>query len=416
MQSTWTISKLTALNTTQVYACDGRPILNAPRGEGFVRFVCAPFGYLDFDASDHHEGGLIYLQLTVDGQSLILGADAELILEFDGEAFELQTTHGGGFSGRLKPLPRLHGETTEAFHEMMRIGIVPYQDPPPPAVQKTNAEIQALGDQYFPDNSYRFELAMSLYDWTSSDFIRQDLFNQLQYTSVPGCPLDLATMARVIFGCSYPGYSYKDANFMNQFLMTPATSEQEIYDQLLTVYERIKPLAIAEMNVYSNAVVALEPPTVAEYPQLYRGAMSMSGGYNTGDFAPSMFEFPGNAGPTDEPLYQAFEEALQGILSVGSVITTKGPWSFSNDMDGAKQWQNGILITLNPPEGATVWPGCADITKFSINPQTFEIDMPPPTRYRIDDYEWITITKKNGESQRVCHFTMTLLGYCVEPF
>lgn len=358
--------------------------------------------------------GLIYLQLTVDGQSLILGADAELTLEIDREAFQLQTTHGGAIRGRLQPMPPLAGETIEAFQEMMRIGIVPYKDAPPPAVPKTDAQIQALGDQYFPGNPYRFDLAMSLYDWTSSDFIRQDLFNQLQYTAVPGHPLDLRTMARVIFGCSYPGYSYKDANFMNQFLMRPATSEQDIYDQLLTVYERIKPLAIAEMKVYENAVLALEPPRVDLYPQLYRGAMSMSGGYNTGDFSPSMFEFPGNAGPTDEPLYQLFDDALNGILSVGSVITTKGPWSFSNDMDGAKKWQNGILITLNPPPGATVWPGCADITQFSINPQTFEIDMPPPTRYRIDDYEWITITK-NGEPQRVCHFTMTLLGYCVEP-
>lgn len=101
MQTTWTISTLTAPQTTQVYACDGRPILNAPRVAGFVRLVCAPFGYLDFSASDHHEGGLIYLQLTVDGQSLILEADAELILEINGESFQLQTTHGGGFSGPL---------------------------------------------------------------------------------------------------------------------------------------------------------------------------------------------------------------------------------------------------------------------------------------------------------------------------
>jgi len=188
---------------------------------------------------------------------------------------------------------------------MMDLKIVPYQDPPSPAVPKTNAELQALGDQYFPGNPYNFDYAMS-----------------------------------------------------------------------------------------------------------------MSGGYDTGDFAPSMFEFPGNAGPTTEPLYQALDDALNGTLQKGAVITTKGPWSFSNDKAGAEVWQNGILITLNPPEGATVWPGCADITKFSINPKTFEIDMPPPSRYRIDDYAWETIeVKRNGVivQEWVCHFTMTLLGYCVEP-
>lgn len=169
-------------------------------------------------------------------------------------------------------------------------------------------------------------------------------------------------------------------------------------------------MAIAEMNVQVDALLALEPPSVAEYPQLYRGAMPLSGGYNPGDFAPSLFEFSGNAGPTTDPLYQAFDDALNGILQPGKIITTKGPWSFSNDEAGAKVWQNGILITLNPPAGAVAWPSCADITPFSLNPDTFEVNMPPVTRYRIDAYEWITIKDKP-----VCHFSMTHLGYSVEP-
>ena len=36
--------------------------------------------------------------------------------------------------------------------------------------------------------------------------------------------------------------------------------------------------------------------------------------------------------------------------------------------------------------------------------------MPPPTRYRIESYEWITI------KENLCaHMTMTHLGYCAEP-
>jgi len=193
--------------------------------------------------------------------------------------------------------------------------------------------------------------------------------------------------------------------------MKPATSEDDVYTQLLGVYQTIHPLAIAEMNVQILALLGLPQPTTAQYPQLYRGAMPMSGGYNTSDFSPSFYEFPGNIGPTSTPLIQDLTDALGGILSEGNIITTKGPWSFSNDLDGAKVWQNGILITCNPPVGSTVWPGCADITNFSLNPDTFEINVAPVTRYRIDSYEWITINDKP-----VCSFTMTMLGYCYAPF
>lgn len=177
--------------------------------------------------------------------------------------------------------------------------IVPYQNPPS-GTPKTDADLQALTDQYFPGNAYGFDLAMALYDWTSSSFIRQDLFHQLQYTGVADHPLDLKRIENVIWNCSYPGYSHSDANFMNQFMMKPATTEANVYQQLLEVYETVKPLAIAEMNVLKIALLNLDQPTVAEYPQLYRGAMPMSGGYDTSDFSPSMFEFEGNTEPTSD--------------------------------------------------------------------------------------------------------------------
>lgn len=405
----WTIDTLFAPNATQLYACDGLPVLNAPRGDALCRVIIAPFGYIDFTSSEQHDGDLIYSELKVNGTNLIYGAEGSFSLSVNADGYIVDNGHGGSIEGALKPLPVLPGETINAFRQMIEMKIVPYQDPPSGTV-KSDAELQSLADTYFPGNPYGFDLAMALYDWTSSDFIRQDVFSQLQYTGVAGSPLDLVTMASVIWGCNYPGYSAQDANFMNQFTMQPAYSLQEVYDQLQDVAETVKPLAMAEMDVFKNAILRLNPLTVAECPYLYRGAMPMSGGYDTGDFAPSMFEFPGNEGPTFAPLYQAFSEALDGILKPGSIITTKGPWSFSNDLAGAKVWQNGILITLNPPVGAKYWPGCADITEFSLNPETFEVNMPPPTRYRIDSYEWTTI-----EDKPVCHFTMTILGYCVEP-
>lgn len=407
----WKITSLVSASSTQVYACDGSPVLNHYRGavDGVCRMVIAPYGYIDLVERDFHEGGLDYSKLSMNDQVAVIGAETSIeITVSEATGFDV-TINGASFVGQMKSLPVLPGETINAFREMIQLRIVPYQNPPS-GTPKSDADLQALADHYFTGNIYGFDYAMALYDWTSSSFIRQDLFHQLQYTAMPGSPLDLPTIARVIWNCNYPGYSAKDANFMNQFMMQPATSEADVLQQLIGVEAKLKPLAMAEMDVQVNALLALPAPTLADYPQLYRGAMPLSGGYNTGDFAPSLFEFPGNAGPTTTPLYQAFADALDGILSEGSIITTKGPWSFSNDEAGAKVWQNGILITLNPPEGAEVWPSCADITAFSLNPGTFEINMPPCTRYRIDSYEWITIKDKP-----VCHFTMTHLGYSVEP-
>lgn len=410
----WSITSLhcNGVSANNVYSCDGLPILKTLRGpEGSkYRFVVGAVGYLDIEDTGYQAGGPRAQSLLINGElTYWYDGSGTLNLTLSGAGrFEL-FGNGNALSGTLLPLPQLAGETIDNFRRMIDMKIVPYQDPPSGS-PKSDAEIAALGDQYFPDDPYRFDKAMCLYDWTTSSFIRQDLFHQLQYTEAEGNPLDLKTMAQVIFDCDYPGYTHTDANFMNQFTMKPVATEPELYDGLLEVYERVKPLAIAEMNLQIISLLCLPKPTVAAYPQLYRGAMPMTGGYDTSDFSPSMFEYPGNANTT-VPLKQALSEALDGILSEGNIITTKGPWSFSNDLDGAKVWQNGILITCNPPEGAVNWPACADITAFSLNPETFEINVPPVTRYRIDSYEWITINDKP-----VCHFTMTMLGYCVEPY
>lgn len=411
----WSFTSLTFTggDKDKVYCCDGTPILNTVRGpEGaFYRIVVGDSGYLDIRDTGHQEGGPHYWTLLINNTYRFwYDGQAALSLEVSTEgAFRISSTEGYEVSGALWPLPEIAGTTISAFKEMISMQIVPYQNPPS-GTPKNTEEIKTLADNYYPGDPFGYDKAMCLYDWTSASFIRQDLFNQLQYTNVTGAPLDLNTMARVIWGCNYPGYTAKDPHFMNAFTMQPATSEADVYSQLQGVYEKIKPLAIAEMNLQVRSLLSLPNPSVVEYPVLYRGAMPMSGGYDTSDFAPSMFECPLNSS-TDSPLVESLKDAIEGTLAVGQVITTKGPWSFSNDLDGAKVWQNGILITCLPPEEASLWPACADITAFSLNPGTFEINVPPRTRYRIEKIEWMTIQDKP-----VCHFTMTMLGYSVGPF
>lgn len=405
----WTITQIEIRPNSpkQVYACDGQPIANQNRDSdsGLCRILIGTWGYLDIVASSN--GTTSYLSFN--GQPYSYTGTASVTLTIDEAGDYTAQIDDSQITGVITPLPALAGPISEAFQEMLNLKMVPYQNPPS-GTPKTPTEIQALADQYYPGDPFGFEKAMTLYDWTSASFIRQDLFHQLRYTGLSGQPLDLTTMARVIWGCDYPGYTAKDANFMHAFLMQPATSEEDVYNQLLGTYQQVSPLAAAEMIIQEQAILDLEPVSVSAYPQLYRGAMPMAGGYDTSDFSPSMFEYPGNWGPDDIPLVQSLRDALNGTLETGRIITTKGPWSFSNDLDGAKVWQNGILITCNPPEGASFWPGSADITAFSLNPDTFEINMPPPNRYRIDSHEWITI-----QGKPVCHFTMTHLGYCATP-
>ena len=412
----WTIQTLALPQNfhDQIFACDGFPTTRHARDQqdGVCRIMVGTWGYLDIEvipAASASASTSSQAVLRIQDKSIPYEADTMLTIVVITEANVTITSQKAQVSVPLTPIPQIAGANQDRLLEMITNRWVPYQNPPS-GVPKSDSDLQALADRYYPNDAFGYDKAMCLYDWTSASFIRQDLFHQLRYTALPGEPLDLQTMARVIWGCNYPGYTAADANFMNQFDMNPATSEADVYNQLLEVHSKMQPLALAEMNVQIQALLSLPKPTVKTYPQLYRGAMPMSGGYNTSDFAPSLFEYAGNAGPATAPLIESLEEALQNILQPGKIITTKGPWSFSNDLEGAKVWQNGILITCNPPEGADTWPGCADITAFSLNPSTFEINVPPVTRYRIDSWQWITLKDKP-----VCHFTMTMLGYCGEP-
>ncbi|MFC1234948.1 hypothetical protein [Vibrio sp. F74] len=403
----WSISsvKVNSKRTTCYYVCDGLPLGEA-RGEkgGSFRLMINGLGFVDINDIGHQPDGEHYWALDLNGQRYWYGdqGNIEFVIENDGSF--LATGHGNNTSGQLQALPAVTPEVVALFKEMMDKKIVPYQNPPS-GTTKSIEELKMLGKQNYPGDPNGFDFAMCLYDWTSPDFIRTDAFNQFAYSAIKGFPLDLGSLAETIWACDYPSCTAKDANFMNMFLMKPAKSEEDVRKQLEPVATQIQKYAIAETTLQINALLKLPKVSSKEYPLLYRGGMAISG--NTlKDFAPSLREYPGNAGPITEPLTYPFEDALDDMLKPGSIITLKTPWSFSNDLNGAKVWQRGVLITCKPPEEYDEWPGGADITDFSLNPDTFEVNFPPNTRFKIESYEWIVI-----EGKPVCHFTMMMLGY-----
>lgn len=409
----WCISVFssTSIDLSKAYCCDGQPILGVRRGPegGHYRIVIGLSGYFDLIDTGHQAGGPHYWTLDIQGQTFWYDGDGQVELTVLAGG-QLQVQGGGNdFTVALSAVPPLTPLVLQEFESMLTSLLLPYQNPPT-GTPKSKAEIQTLANRWFPGNPNGFAMAMVLYDWTSADFLRMVLMHQLQYTGDAELAIDLGSMAKAIWRSRYPGYTAKDANFMNQFMMRPAESEAAVLQQLQGVWQKLYPLVNSVMTVQIHGLLNLPRLRVADYPQLYRGGMAASG-FTTDNFAPSMFEFGGNTGASHMPLVYPLDLALEGMLSVGSVITTKAPWSFSNDLAGAKVWQEGLLFTCNPPEGATYWPSGADITSFSLDPSTFEVNVPPVTRYRIESYEWIEIDNKP-----VCHFTVTMLGYAVEAF
>ena len=403
----WFISSVN-INSTRLYSsyiCDGQPLTQARGTQGKrFRLMINGMGYIDIDDMGHQTQGTHHWALNLNGQRYWCNGQGgiEFVIEVDGKFQAIG--QGNHILGQLTPLPAVTSEVLALFKEMMDKKIVPYQNPPS-GTPKSIEEIKTLAKDKYPDDANGFYFAMCLYDWTSPDFIRFDAFNQMAYTSLDTQPLDVDSLAASIWGCFYPHCTAQNTNFMNMFLMQPASSKQNVRRQLKSVAKKIQHYAIAETTLQTNALLKLPKVSTIDYPLLYRGGMAISG--NTLDnFAPSFLEFPGNKGPTTAPLLYPIEDALENMLKPGSIITTKAPWSFSNDLEGAKVWQLGILVTCKPPEGYDKWPGGADITDFSLNPETFEVNFPRDTRFLIESFEWITINDKP-----VCHFTMKMLGY-----
>lgn len=397
--------KINSQLSDNCYMCDGLPLhsVRGPEGTSF-RLMINALGYIEIKDIGHQPGGEHYWALELNGERYWYDGEGGLEITVEGDGSFQATGQGNHVVGKLVPIPAVTPQVLALFNQMMEINIVPYQNPPS-GTTKSVEELKALGEKYYPGDPNSFNFAMCLYDWTSPSFIRMDAFNQFAYTGLAGLPLDLDSMAETIWRCDYPQCTPKDADFMNMFTMKPADSQQDVRKQLGEVADQVQQYAQAETTMQINALARLPKVSTKEYPQLYRGGMAISGNI-LDNFAPSFFEFPGNDGPTSEPLTYPLEEALDGMLKSGSVITLKTPWSFSNDLDGAKVWQRGLLFTCNPPQGYDVWPGGADITDFSLNPDTFEVNFPPTTRFKIESYEWIEI-----EGKPVCHFTVTMLGY-----
>ena len=389
----WSIVSLINPGGQSVSFSDGQPVGAVRGGAGnSFRMIANGLGFLDFTDTGHQSAGPHYWQLVINGQIYWYDGQGALAVTLNADQTFLVSGDGNAISGSLLPLPVVTEADAALLDEMMLAKMVPYQNiPDEPG--KTDAEIRALGLQYFPFTPYSYELAMSVYDWTTADFARFVFFKVFAYTGMQDVPLDLPSIANAIWTSAWPPYVPSNVDYMNAFLMVPATTYEEVYNQLLQVYSQLRVFNDAENRLVAAAFQSMPRTSVLAKPQLFSGQVDIS---NLGSqhFAPEFLQFPGNAGPVTEPLEMALEVALASFISVGATITTKMVWSFTDSESDAMHYQNGILLIANPPPGVATWEAASFITPLSDGPTKIEYTFPPGSSFLNQGMEMQTINGK----------------------
>ncbi|KAF7795299.1 hypothetical protein EIP86_006453 [Pleurotus ostreatoroseus] len=298
-------------------------------------------------------------------------------------------------SGKVKPLPSISASDA-AFLEDMRVKeYIPYQKIPD-APGKTMQEIEDLGKQLFPFSPHSFQLALSVYDWTTASFARMVFMEIFQYTSiaVTPFPLDQPSIATEIWESNWGSYVPSDAVYMNSFMMKPAASQQEVASQLASVAPQLHEFSNVQNRLFTAAVQSFPRTSVITKPHLFSGQVDI---YQLGldHFGIEFLECPLNAGPVTQSLQINFASATSSYISAGNVITTKMVWSFTDSMDDAMHYQNGIILVANVPDDRSwVWETAAHITPLSDDPAKTEYTFVPGSRFKVLSISQATVQDK----------------------
>ncbi len=305
-------------------------------------------------------------------------------------------------SGTFKPFPSVLAEDVVFIQKMVAQKYVPYPNIPGGEPGKTDAQIRALGQRLFPWSPYNYELAMSVYDWTTASFTRMVLMKVFQYTKITGTPLDDASVALMIWQSNWDSYTPSDTDYMRSFMMTPADSEANVRQQLSQVSSDLQRFSAVENRLVAAAVQSLPRTCTLAQPYLFSGQVDI---YQMGmsRFGTEMLEFPGNAGPVGEAMEVDFTTAVATFIKPSSTITTKMTWSFTDTEADALHYANGILLVVEPPADGDsfVWGATAYITPLSNGPTKTEYLFPPGSRFRVLSVEPYSSTQSSVQVVRL---------------
>ena len=385
----WQFQSIENPSGASLWFSDGEP-LEVPRGGKGVssRLIVEGQGFLDVtDFQNGFPNGPVMDMVNLNGQVFNYtpnpSVDLTLSLPGNGTFSATQVSKGITLSGQLKPLPVISAADVNDFNQMIEDNYVPYQNIPD-APGKTTAQIAALGLQLFPFTPYSFQLAMAVYDWTTASFTRVVLMKIFEYTSLGSAPypLDQASIAAAIWESNWGTYTPQNVDYMNSFMMVPANSLQNVQNQLAQVAPALQTFSDVENRLLCAAFQSLPRTSIVSEPQLFSGQVDISQ-LGTEHFGIEFLQCPLNDGPVGTPLQIPLEVALDTYIQVGQVITSKMVWSFGSSLEEAMQYQNGIVLTANPPNDAWVWDTVSYITALSDDPNKIEYTFAPGSSFEV---------------------------------
>ncbi|KAJ3790366.1 hypothetical protein GGU10DRAFT_303087 [Lentinula aff. detonsa] len=398
-QARWIITEVQNPLKLDLWVSDGKPVEGVAR-EGSAnlsyRLIVQNRGFLDITTIQVNPGvdkqDTIYI-FDFNGRRCACTAAADefqlnLSLLANGSfsvAIQNSPVQSPTISGSFKPFPNISDVDVAYIDEMILKKYVPYQKIPD-EVGRPDQEIRALGKRFFPWSPHSYQLAMCIYDWTTASFTRMVFMKVFQYTSidVTPTPLDLSSIASMIWESNWDSYKPSDSVFMNSFMMKPADEEADVQQQLKQVYQELHRFSDIQNHLLAAAAHSLPRTCILAKPYLFSGQVDI---YQMGmsRFGIEMLQFPGNDGPVGQALEVAYATATATFIRPGSFITTKMVWSFTDSEADARHYSNGILLIAEPPATSLsfVWDEPAYITELSDGPEKIEYIFPPGTKFNV---------------------------------
>ncbi|KAI0182657.1 hypothetical protein EV127DRAFT_49064 [Xylaria flabelliformis] len=328
------------------------------------------------------------------GLSLHLRGNSSFTLMFtDAKIGTENHTSTASVSGKLKLLPNISVADVAFIDTMIERNYIPYQNIPD-APGKTVEEIKALGLRLFPFSPYSFQLAMCVYDWTTASFTRMVLLKVFEYTGIPPLPfpLDRNSLAEQIWTSNWETYTPQNQDYMHSFIMKPADSLEDVKAQLSEVASDLQRFSTVENSMLSAALQSLPRTPVFQHPQLYSGQVDIAQ-MGLDHFGIEFLEYPHNEGPVGQELITGFADVLQTYVSAGKTITTKMAWSFTDSVESALHYANGILLVANFPQESAVWDTVAYVTALSDDPNKTEYLFAPRTQFEVQCVDKATVNE-----------------------
>lgn len=379
----WMIVEIIQDGGGAITMSDGLPVVNQERGGGGIA-TCYRMYILDVGMIEciDQETGLYFNNVKYEGEF-----PARITLTVGKDSFSISDA---STTGVYTPFPDEVQQTdVDSLREQIERKIIPYQDLPPVDNPQTMKDIIVLSTRYFPYTKHCPEIATSVWDWTSANFTRIDYFRMFAYTLLQGedLPLESRAIIDAIWTSAWDPYTADNAAYMNSFMMVPAESEASVAQQFIEVAPTLYTYVNAEINLIAAGLQGLPRTCIEAVPKLYSGQFDISNLSNSQFFA-HYEELPANAGPRGAALNMPINQARKGFMAVGNTVTVKGIISFTDSLNEAMHYSNGMLITVEPPADDLVWEKAAYVTPLSTDLDKNEYIFYPGTQYRVKKWAY----------------------------